>query len=69
MAAARDLRAGRPGALPRLVLAAAPAAVTPTGGLIALATVAVLLPLPAPRDGRRRCAVAALNAPVAGRRR
>ncbi|MEU4561524.1 hypothetical protein AB0F72_24335 [Actinoplanes sp. NPDC023936] len=43
--AARDLRAGRPGALPRLVLAAAPAAVTPTGGLIALAAVAVLLPL------------------------
>ncbi|BAL87102.1 hypothetical protein AMIS_18820 [Actinoplanes missouriensis 431] len=43
--AVRDLRAGRPGALPRLVLAAAPAAVTPTGGLIALVTVAVLLPL------------------------
>jgi hypothetical protein len=43
VAAARDLRAGRRGALPRLVLAAAPAAVTPTGGLIALATVVVLL--------------------------
>ncbi|WP_246274093.1 hypothetical protein [Phytohabitans houttuyneae] len=43
VAAARDLRAGRPGALARLVLAAAPAAVTPTGGLIALATVVVLL--------------------------
>lgn len=43
VAAARDLRAGRSGALARLVLAAAPAAVTPTGGLIALATVVVLV--------------------------
>ena len=61
VAAARDLHAGRPGALARLVLAAAPAAVTPTGGLIALTTVLVLVP------GRRRVvpalAVAALNAP------
>ncbi|MDG4825114.1 hypothetical protein O7635_24975 [Asanoa sp. WMMD1127] len=42
--AVRDVRAGRPGGWGRLVLAAAPAAVTPTGGLIALATVLVLLP-------------------------
>ncbi|MEU1586050.1 hypothetical protein [Micromonospora sp. NPDC005710] len=40
--AALDLRAGRPGALARVVLAAAPAAITPTGGLIALGTVLVL---------------------------
>ncbi|MEU4691605.1 hypothetical protein [Actinoplanes sp. NPDC023714] len=52
--AARDLRAGRRGALPRLVLAAAPAALTPTGGLIALATAAVmLLPPPRVRSPRR----------------
>ncbi|MFC7549633.1 hypothetical protein [Plantactinospora sp. GCM10030261] len=44
VAAARDVRAGRRGALARLVLAAAPAALTPTGGVVALATVAVLLP-------------------------
>ncbi|MEV0718606.1 hypothetical protein [Asanoa sp. NPDC050611] len=44
VAAVRDVRAGRPGGLARLVVAAAPAAVTPTGGLIALATVLVLLP-------------------------
>lgn len=37
-----DLRAGRDGALARVVLAAAPAAITPTGGLIALGTVLVL---------------------------
>ena len=63
VAAARDLRAGRPGALPRLVLAAAPAAVTPTGGLIALATVAVLLPLRSRATATALAAVAALNAP------
>ncbi|WP_436971567.1 hypothetical protein [Micromonospora vinacea] len=40
--AALDLRAGRTGALARVVLAAAPAAITPTGGLIALGTVLVL---------------------------
>lgn len=67
VAAVRDVRAGRPGGLARLVLAAAPAAVTPTGGLIALGTVAVLLPGGFP--GWRRAgavalgAVAALNAP------
>ena len=63
VAAARDLRAGRPGALPRLVLAAAPAAVTPTGGLIAGATVAVLLPLRSRATAVALAAVAALNAP------
>ncbi|MEU8157036.1 hypothetical protein AB0B94_25530 [Micromonospora sp. NPDC048986] len=40
--AALGLRAGRDGALARVVLAAAPAAITPTGGLIALGTVLVL---------------------------
>jgi hypothetical protein len=60
VAAARDVRAGRPGALARLVLAAAPAAVTPTGGLIALATVVVLT---APRLVKPAGAVAALCAP------
>ncbi|GGN76212.1 hypothetical protein GCM10010112_48240 [Actinoplanes lobatus] len=60
---ARDVRAGRPNALPRLVLAAAPAAVTPTGGLIALVTVAVLLPLRSRRTMAALAAVAALNAP------
>lgn len=44
VAAALGLRAGRPGALPRLLLAAAAAAITPTGGLIALVAAAVLLP-------------------------
>ena len=63
VAAVRDLRAGRPGALPRLVLAAAPAAVTPTGGLIALATVAVLLPLRSRATATALASVVALNAP------
>ncbi len=63
VAAARDVRAGRPGAVPRLVLAAAPAAVTPTGGLIALVTVAVLLPLRSRVTAVALAAVAALNAP------
>jgi hypothetical protein len=63
VAGARDVRAGRPGALPRLVLAAAPAAVTPTGGLIALGTVAVLLPLRSRVTAVALAAVAALNAP------
>jgi hypothetical protein len=40
--AARDVRLGRPGAGARVVLAAAGAAVTPTGGLIALVTTVVL---------------------------
>ncbi|MET8232958.1 hypothetical protein ABZS77_20045 [Micromonospora sp. NPDC005298] len=42
--AALDLRAGRDGALARVVLAAAPAAITPTGGLIALGVVVLLVP-------------------------
>ncbi|MER7892008.1 hypothetical protein ABTX15_19530 [Micromonospora sp. NPDC094482] len=63
--AALDLRAGRDGALARVVLAAAPAAITPTGGLIALATVVLLVP---DRSRPRRAAsaiagVALLNAP------
>ncbi|MFC7534499.1 hypothetical protein [Actinoplanes sp. GCM10030250] len=61
--AARDLRDGRPLVLPRLVLAAAPAAVTPTGGLIALVTIAVLLPLRSRATVLALAAVAALNAP------
>ena len=40
--AARDVRLGRPGAGARVVLAAACAAVTPTGGVIALVTTVVL---------------------------
>lgn len=63
--AALDVREGRRGALPRLVLAAAPAAITPTGGLLALAAVALLVPT---RRHRRSSIVAAgavlvLNAP------
>ncbi|AYF31044.1 hypothetical protein CSH63_27120 [Micromonospora tulbaghiae] len=63
--AALDLRAGRDGALARVVLFAAPAAITPTGGLIALATVLVLA---ADRARLRLSAVAVggvalLNAP------
>jgi hypothetical protein len=62
--AAIDLRHGRRGALPRLVLAAAAAALTPTGGLIAAITAGVLL-----LGGRGRtvwwglAAVVSLNAP------
>ncbi|RKN54715.1 hypothetical protein D7193_21815 [Micromonospora costi] len=41
--AAIGLREGRRGALPRLTVAAAAAAITPTGGLLALVTVLVLL--------------------------
>ncbi|BCB91097.1 hypothetical protein Psuf_084100 [Phytohabitans suffuscus] len=65
VAAARDVRAGRPGALARLVLAAAPAAVTPTGGLVALATVVVLLAATTgvARQALAAGAVAALCAP------
>ncbi|MGW0431790.1 hypothetical protein ACWDV4_04450 [Micromonospora sp. NPDC003197] len=61
VAAALDLRAGRRGALSKLVLAAALAAITPTGGALALLTTAVLV------TGRRGVAalgaVVALNAP------
>ncbi|MFG1891866.1 hypothetical protein ACGFIR_28855 [Micromonospora sp. NPDC049051] len=42
--AALDVRAGRRGGLRRLLLAAAASAITPTGGVLALAAVAVLLP-------------------------
>ncbi|MET8465772.1 hypothetical protein [Micromonospora zamorensis] len=61
------LREGRPGALPRLIVAAAAAAITPTGGLLALTTVSVLL-LGRGGPGRRAGgaaigAVAALNLP------
>ncbi|PWR11089.1 hypothetical protein DKT69_27465 [Micromonospora sicca] len=72
VAAALDVRAGRPGALPRLLLAAAVAAITPTGGVLALAAVAVLLPGRYPGAGRRAgtalAATVLLNAPwlVAG---
>lgn len=70
VAAALGVREGRRRALPALLLAAAPAAVTPTGGLIALAVTAVLLV----RRGAVRVSAAAvggvllLNAPwlVAG---
>ncbi|MFC4146837.1 hypothetical protein ACFO0M_11300 [Micromonospora mangrovi] len=59
--AALGLRAGRAGALPRLVLAAAPAALTPTGGLLAFATVALLVPV----RGRPRSSLLALGALLA----
>ncbi|MFX0594761.1 hypothetical protein [Melissospora conviva] len=62
VAAARDLRAGRRGALARLVVAAAPAAVTPTGGVIAIGVVLVLLPGGFP--GWRRVTAAAVGAVV-----
>jgi hypothetical protein len=48
---ALHLREGRPRALPRLVLVCAPAALTPTGGLLAAGVVLALV-------GRRRIAVA-----------
>ncbi|TDB71437.1 hypothetical protein E1182_25110 [Micromonospora sp. KC721] len=60
VAAAIALREERPVALPRLLLAAAPAAVTPTGGLIALVTVAVLVP----RWGAVRTSAAAVGGVV-----
>jgi hypothetical protein len=49
--AALQLREGRPGALPRLILVCAPAALTPTGGLLAAGVVLALV-------GRRRIAAA-----------
>ncbi|HWS36784.1 MAG TPA: hypothetical protein VN408_29095 [Actinoplanes sp.] len=61
--ACRDLRESRRGALPRLLLAATPAALTPTGGLIALAAVAVLLPLRRWTTAAALAGVAVLNAP------
>lgn len=44
VAAALKVRSGRRGALPRLLVAAGAAAITPTGGVIALVVTAVLLP-------------------------
>jgi hypothetical protein len=64
--AAIGLREGRPGALPRLVLAAAPCAITPTGGFIALAVTIALAPMGRERwrdAGLAVGAVFALNAP------
>ncbi|MEU5942137.1 hypothetical protein ABZ807_23795 [Micromonospora sp. NPDC047548] len=72
VAAALGVRADRPGALPRLLLAAAVCAITPTGGVIALAAVALLLPGRYPGAARRAgialAATVLLNAPwlVAG---
>jgi hypothetical protein len=56
VAALLGLRTGQPGALPRLVVAAAASAITPTGGVLALLTTAALLlpgsgrPAPLPPD-------------------
>ncbi|MEV1289414.1 hypothetical protein [Micromonospora sp. NPDC049679] len=67
VAAAIGVRTGRRGALPRLVVAAAAAAITPTGGVLALLTTVVLVPgrrVPGPRMTLAALgAVAALNAP------
>jgi len=67
VAAAMGVRAGRPGALPRVILAAAVSAITPTGGVIALAATAVLtFGVDRPtlrRSGVSVAAVALLNAP------
>ncbi|WP_435871419.1 hypothetical protein [Micromonospora echinaurantiaca] len=65
--AAIGLREGRRGALPRLIVAAAAAAITPTGGLLALITVSALV-VGGRAPGRRLAAVAvgavsALNLP------
>jgi hypothetical protein len=59
VAAAIGVREGRPGWWPRLGVAAAVCAITPTGGLIALATTAVLT------AGRHRSALAAVSSVVA----
>jgi len=65
---ARDARAGRPGAVARTVLCAAPACLTPTGSLLALALVAAVAGWPGPpgaaagpgRSRRRTAAAAAV---------
>lgn len=63
VAAVLGVRAGRAGALARVVLAAAPAALTPTGGLVALAATVALVP-PRRRTGWLAVgAVVVLNAP------
>lgn len=61
--AAMGLAEGRPRALLRLVAVAAPAAITPTGGVIALLTVAVLAGDRTRRALAAVASVAALNAP------
>jgi hypothetical protein len=65
VSAAIDIRQGRRGGVPRLVLAAAAASLTPTGGVVATLTAAVLLA--SRRPGRPAWwgmgAVTALNAP------
>ncbi|MET8253320.1 hypothetical protein [Micromonospora sp. NPDC005197] len=60
--AAIGVRTGRPGALPRLLLAAAASAITPSGGVIALVAIAVLLPGRYP--GAARAVSTALGATV-----
>ncbi|MGC5308788.1 hypothetical protein [Micromonospora zamorensis] len=60
--AAIGVRTGRPGSLPRLLLAAAASAITPTGGMIALVAIAVLLPGRYP--GAARAASTALGLTV-----
>lgn len=62
VAAVLRIRAGRPGGLARLIVAAAPAALTPTGGLIAFAVTAVLVP---GRGVSRRVATLAVLAAAA----
>jgi hypothetical protein len=65
--AAIGVRTGRPGALPRLVLAGAAAAMTPTGGIVALVVTAVLISgagVAAPRSAALGIgAIALLNGP------
>lgn len=66
VAAVLRIRTGRPGGLARLVVAAAPAALTPTGGLIAFAVTAVLVPgrgVPRRAGTLAVLAVTALNGP------
>ncbi|MGS2612918.1 hypothetical protein ACVCAH_00040 [Micromonospora sp. LZ34] len=67
VSAALGVRAGRPGALPRLLLAAAAAAITPTGGVIAFVVAAALLPGRYVRAARFSAvgltAIAAFNTP------
>ncbi|MGC5022708.1 hypothetical protein [Micromonospora sp. DT47] len=67
VSAALGVHAGRPGALPRLLLAAAAAAITPTGGVIALVVAAALLPGRYVNAARSSAvgliAIAAFNAP------
>nr|WP_245673771.1 DUF3367 domain-containing protein [Actinoplanes rectilineatus] len=61
--AVRDLTVRRPGALPRLLIVAAPAALTPTGGLFALAAVGILAPLRSRATVLALAGVSTLNLP------